>query len=166
MGSDEKTIEETVSQLAIQRLLTAYADSVNRRKWGELSELFLDDAKIELTTLQRRPLELTGPVALGRFIAEVIERFDFFQFVFLNSRLEVGLERESARGRHFICEYRWEKTAGKWTQVFGVYRDHYRRIDGRWWFEHRAFDPLVSTGSDNLVVEFPARFEAFLSSDA
>ena len=166
MGSDEKTIEEAVSQLAIQRLLSAYADSVNRRQWGELSELFLDDAKIELTTLQRRPLELTGPVALGRFIAEVTLRFDFFQFVFLNSRLEIGLEKDSARGRHFICEYRWEKTAGKWTQVFGVYRDRYRRIDGRWWFEHRAFDPLVSRGSDDRVVGFPMQFEAFLSSDA
>lgn len=166
MRGDEQALEETVSRVAIQDLLGAYADSVNRRKWGELSALFLADAKIELTTLQERPIELTGPVALGRFIGEVTERFDFFQFVLLNSRLELRLEADSALGRHFICEYRWEKAAGKWTQVFGVYRDRYRRIDARWWFEHRAFDPLVSAGSDGLVVGFPGRMEPFLASDA
>lgn len=165
MRRDERSIEETVSRAAIQDLLGAYADSVNRRKWGELSELFLVDAKIELTTLQERPLELTGPAALGRFIGEVTERFDFFQFVLLNSRLELRLADESALGRHFICEYRWEKAAGRWTQVFGVYRDRYRRIDGRWWFEHRLFAPLVSAGSDGLVVGFPGRMEPFLASD-
>lgn len=158
-------IEETVSQLAIQRLLGAYADTVNCRRWGELSALFLAEAKIELATLQRRPLELTGPAALGRFIAEVTERFDFFQFVLLNARIELRLEDDSARGRLFVCEYRWEKAAGKWAQVFGVYRDRYRRIDGRWWFEQRAFDPLVSAGGDGVVVDFQTGFAAFLASD-
>lgn len=169
MAIDEATrdeaIEETVCRVAIQALQGAYADSINRRSFRELSALFLPDARIELTTLRQQPLVLTGPEALGRFIGEFAERLDFFQFVVLNSRLELRLDEEAALGRHFICEYRWEQAANRFTQVFGVYRDRYRRIDGRWWFEHRAFDPLVSAGSDDRVVGFPTRFQPFLSSD-
>lgn len=163
MGIGEKAIEELASHLAIQRLLSAYADIANRRAWGELSELFLDDAKIDLTPLRPPPLELTGPESLGRFIAKAIERFDFFQFVLLNSRLEIRQGEEWARGRNYICEYRREKESAKWTQVFGVYHDRYRRIEGRWWFEHRTFNPLAATGSDNLVFDIPASLEVLLS---
>lgn len=165
MASDPTTGDETSSQLALQGLLAAYTDVVNRRRWNELESLFLPEAKIELGTLQRTPLELVGPVALGRFIHEVTQRFDFFQFVVLNARLELALAEHAARGRLFVCEYRWEKAAARWTQVFGVYCDRYRRIDGRWWFEQRVFDPLVSAGSDGAVVDFQKGLAAFLSSD-
>ena len=40
--------DEIASHAALQRLLAAYADAVNRRAWSELSELFLADARIEL----------------------------------------------------------------------------------------------------------------------
>lgn len=163
MGIHENTSEETASYLAIQRLLAAYADVVNRRAWGEFSELFLDDAKIDVTSSQRQPLELTGPEALGRFIGDAIERYEFFQFVFLNSRVELRLEENTALGRNFMCELRQEKASGRWTQVFGVYHDRYRRIDGAWWFEHRSFNPLAATGRDNLVFDFPTRFDALLA---
>jgi hypothetical protein len=163
---DAKSFDELTSRLAIQCLLADYADAVNRRRWSELSRLFLEDAKIALRTLQRQPLELTGPEALGRFIGEVVARFDFFQFVLLNARLELGPDGDSALGRLFVCEYRWEKSAGKWTQVFGVYCDRYRRIDGRWWFAQRAFDPLVAAGNDGSVVDFQTPIPAFLAGDA
>ncbi|MBY0399667.1 nuclear transport factor 2 family protein [Myxococcota bacterium] len=164
-GRDESALEETVARVAIQALLGAYTDSINRRSWSELGALFLPDARIELKTLKQQPLELIGPEALGRFIADFVARLDFFQFVLLNSRLELRLEEGVALGRNFICEYRFEKAEGRFVQVFGVYRDHYRRIDGRWLFERRAFDPLVSAGSDGRIVDFPVRFEAFLASD-
>lgn len=160
-----KSLEEMTSQLAIQRLLAAYTDVVNRRQWSELSSLFLADAKIELRTLQRQPLELTGPAALGRFIGEVVARFDFFQFVLLNARLELQPGEDSALGRLFVCEYRWEKSAAKWTQVFGVYCDRYLRIDGRWWFAQRSFDPLVAAGGDGAVVDHQTPMAPFLAGD-
>ena len=159
MGIDEKTIEETASYIAIQRLLAGYADAVNRRAWSEFSELFLEDAKIDITPSKPPPLELVGPEALGRFIDGAIERFEFFQFVFLNSRLSIRLDEETARGRNFMCEYRQDKSSGLWTQVFGVYHDRYRRIEGRWWFEQRTFNALASQGGDNRVFGFPAQFE-------
>jgi hypothetical protein len=163
MSIDDNTIEETVSYIAIQRLLGAYADVVNRRAWAELEELFLDDAKIDVKPSTRAPLELTGPVELGRFIGDAIERFEFFQFVFLNSRLEIRLDEDRATGRNFMCELRQEKSSGRWSRVFGVYHDRFRRIEGRWWFEHRSFNALAATGPDNLVFDFPSGFEAHFS---
>lgn len=155
MAIDDKALEEMASHLAIQRLLAAYADVMNRRAWGELPELFLADAKVELTPLKRPLIEVTGPASLGRFIHEATERFGYFQFVLLNSRIELHLETESAQGRNFICEYRRDNVSENWTQVFGVYHDRFRRISGRWWFEHRTFHPLASNGSDNVLFDVP-----------
>lgn len=157
--------EETGARVAIEALLGAYADVVNRRSFRELSELFLPGAPIELTTLRKEPLVLTGPEALGRFIADFVAGLEFFQFVPLSSRLELRLEEDAALGRHFICEYRWQKAEERFTQVFGVYRDRYRRVDGRWWYAHRSFDPLLSAGSGDRIVGYGTRFEPFLSSD-
>lgn len=163
MAIVEGSIEETVSWVALQRLLAAYADAVNRRAWGELPELFLPDATIELTPTHREPLTISGPEELGRFIDGAIERFEFFEFVFLNSRIELDLAADRARGRNFMCELRQEKYSGRFNRVFGVYHDEYRRIDGRWWFERRAFDPLAATDRDNLVFERPKGFDALLA---
>lgn len=163
MGLDDEAFEEAASHIAIQRLLSAYADVVNRRSWGELSQLFLGDAKIEVTPLQRPPLEVTGPGAIGRFIDEAIARFDFLEFVQLNSRLEIRRGEDWARGRNYICEYRRERATATWTQVFGIYHDRYRSIEGRWFFEHRIFHPLAAAGSDNVVFEVPARLATLLA---
>ncbi len=163
MGIDELSSETTASHSAVQRLLAAYSDTVNRRAWAELSTLFLADARIELTPLQRPPIVVIGPDALGRFIEGAIARFDFFEFVLLNSRVEIGQAGHSARGRNFICEYRRARETGSWTQVFGVYHDLYRRVEGRWLFEQRSFDPLASAGGDNVVFPIPARLEALFA---
>jgi len=160
MSTDANTIEETTSYIAIQRLLAAYADAVNRRAWDEFGELFLDDAPIDITPSAREPLKLTGPEALGKFIGDAIERFEFFQFVFLNSRLEIRQGEDAATGRNFMCELRQERDSGRWTQVFGVYHDRYRRIDGRWWFAHRTFHSLAATGRDHAVFAFPESFQS------
>jgi len=168
MAIDERALEESASHVALQRLLSAYTDVASRRAWSELPALFLPDAKLDVTPLRRDRLEVVGPEAIARFIDAATERFAFFQFVLLNSRLEIRLDEDSARGRNFICEYRREGSPngdepGRWTQVFGVYHDRYRRVDGRWWFEHRVFDPLAARGNDDLLFEVPARLARLMS---
>lgn len=160
MPIDEKTIEETTSYVAIQRLLAAYADAVNRRAWGDFNELFTADAHIEIVPSAREPLQVTGPESLGTFIGSAIEGFEFFQFVILNSRIEFQLDEDVARGRNFMCELRQDRASGKWTQVFGVYHDRFRRIDGRWWFTHRNFNALAAKGRDHAIFEFPESFHS------
>ncbi|MEZ4281532.1 MAG: nuclear transport factor 2 family protein [Myxococcota bacterium] len=160
MTRPEDPLAALMSHTAIQRLHTAYADCVNRRAFGALSELFLADALIELTPLRPPRIELRGPEALGDFIARAVERFDFFQFVVLNAHFAPGPDDRSADGRVFMCEYRREHASSNWTQVFGVYHDRYREVEGRWWFARRTFHPLASQGSDDVVFPVPPELSA------
>ena len=157
MTVDERELEETVACIAIQRLLAAYADAVNRRAWSEFTDLFQDDAVVEITPSKSQALVVEGPGALGDFIGEAIEGFEFFQLVFLNSHFEIQAPEGTATGRNFMVEMRQDRASGRWTRVFGVYHDRYRRVDARWRFEHRAFHALAATaGRDNHVFEFPS----------
>lgn len=160
MTDSGNALAALIRHTAIQRLHTAYADCLNRRAFEALSELFLADARIDLTPLRPPRIELRGPEALGDFIARAIERFDFFQFVVLNAHVAPGADDRSAAGRIFMCEYRRERTSSNWTQVFGVYHDLYREVEGRWWFARRTFHPLASQGSDDVVFPVPPELSA------
>ena len=156
MAIQENALEEAVACIEIQRLLSAYADAVNRRAWDEFPPLFLDEAVIALTTSKGQTLEVAGAVELGRFIDGAIEAFEFFQLVFLNSHFEIELAKGTATGRNFMVEMRQDRASGRWTRVFGVYQDRYRRGEHGWKFEHRAFNALAATaGRDNHIFDFP-----------
>ncbi len=148
--------QETIDYVGVCRLQAAYADVVNRRAWLELGELFLPDAAVHLDTVTNPPIDLIGPLALGEFIGAAIERFEFFQFVILNTRVitAVGGDPDTAHARLFMCELRQESANGHQTNAFGVYHDHYRRHDRRWWFSGRRYQSLARTGRGE-VFPFP-----------
>jgi len=153
-------IAETLDYVEIQRLQSAYADVVTRRAWSELTELFRPEARVEVDTRRDEVLVFDGPAALGAFISGAIERFGFFEFVILNTRVEVGVngDPDAAAGRMYMCELRTDATSGEWTNAFGVYHDRYRRHDERWWFEHRTYHSLARTADEPHlaeVFEFP-----------
>jgi hypothetical protein len=150
------TDQETADYVAITRLQAAYADVVNRRAWPELVDLFRPDASITVDTVTNPVVELTGPDALGAFIGAAIERFEFFEFVILNTRVwtAVDADADRARARIFMCELRQDVATGHASQAFGVYHDDYRRVDGRFWFARRRYQSLARTGR-NPVFPFP-----------
>jgi hypothetical protein len=150
---------ETDHYVAIRRLQSAYADVVTRRAWPELSELFLPDALVEVDTRHGEVVRFERPEALADFIGDALERFDFFEFVILNTRIEVGAggDADRADGRMYMCELRTDRDTGRWNNAFGVYHDRYERRDRRWWFAHRRYHTLGRTGEerDLDVFEFP-----------
>ena len=148
-------IAETVDYIAIRRLQSAYADVVTRRAWPELGELFLADARVEVDTRTADPLVFEGPDALGTFIEGAIERFGFFEFVVLNTRIELGVggDPDRADGRMYMCELRTEAGSGEWNSAFGVYHDRYRRDGGAWRFEHRRYHSLARTADASHLTE-------------
>jgi hypothetical protein len=154
---DDALIAETVRYVAIRRLQSAYADVATRRAWGELDGLFLPDAVVEVDKRSGDPLRLVGPHALGEFIGSAIAGFSFFEFVILNTRVEIGVggDADAAAGRMYICELRKEEASGRFTQAFGVYHDRYRYAGGHWWFEHRRYHSLARTGADLEDFGFP-----------
>lgn len=158
-GAKAGAATETDDYVAVRRLQNAYADVATRRAWPELAELFLPTSLVEVDTRGGEILRFAGPQALGDFIGEALERFDFFEFVILNTRLElgVGADPDVADGRVYICELRTDRDTGAWNNAFGVYHDRYARRDGRWWFAHRRYHSLGRTGEqrDLDTFEFP-----------
>jgi SnoaL-like domain len=149
--------DETVDYVAIRRLQDAYADVVTRRVWAELEELFLPNARVEVDTRQDAVLSFDGPAQLGAFIGDALERFDFFEFVILNARVElaVGGDPDRADGRMYMSELRTDRDTGAWNIAFGVYHDRYARLDGRWWFAHRRYHTMGRTGEARDIDTFP-----------
>ena len=148
-------LAETIEYTALRRLQNAYADVVTRRAWPELGELFLPDAVIDVDTRRGEPLQLNGPRALGTFIGDSIERFAFFEFVILNTHIEIDVAAGTATGRMYMCELRQDRDSGQWTNAFGLYQDRFTRRDDRWWFEHRQYHSLARTAPATEVFSFP-----------
>jgi hypothetical protein len=147
--------QEALAYLAITRLQADYADIVTRRAFEELPAIFLPDTIVHLDLVTSDPLELTGPEEFGAFVGGSIERFEFFEFVILNTVIQVQKD-DNATGRMYMCELRQDAASGGWSNVFGVYHDTYRRAEGRWRFAARTYQSLARTGRAE-VFAFPAK---------
>jgi len=147
-------VQDTVDYIAITRLLSAYADTVNRRAWPEFKDLFMPDAAVRVDMVSKPAIDLVGPEELGSFIEGAIERFEFFEFVVLNAHVDLtGSDAEAARARVFMCELRQERATGEWTRAFGIYHDEYKHDRGRWRFAQRRYQSLARSGGE--VFPFP-----------
>ncbi len=152
-------VRDAIDEVAIRRLQAAYADTVTRRVWPEFVDQFVPDAPVHIDTVTNPAIDLVGPGAVGDFIGAALERFEFFEFTILNAHLELrtGGDLDAAQGRLYICELRQEAATHEWTNAYGVYRDDYRRVEGRWLFARRSYQSLARTGGE--VFPFPRAFE-------
>lgn len=150
---------DTDDIIGISALQSHYADIINRRAWSELAEIFLPDAAIRIDTVTRDVIEVAGPAALGDFIGTAVERFAFFEFVILNSRIVTSVDGDADLGsaRIFMCEIRRDADSLDWSTAYGVYHDRYRRTPDGWRFERRDYQSLTRTDGD--VFPFPRHLE-------
>jgi len=135
-------IDETVEYIAICRLQSAYADAVNRRAWPELAALFTSAAHVVINTVTNPVIETDGGDEIAAFIEGAIERFEFFEFVRLNTVVWFD-DDNHARARLFMCELRQARDTHEFSRAFGVYHDHYVRVDGGWRFGDRSYQSLA-----------------------
>lgn len=147
-------IDDTQAYIAITRLQAAYADVVTRRAWPELVRLFLPDAAVSVDTISRPVIQLTGPVELGTFISGALERFDFFEFVILNSVIEMKQDG-TAGGRVYIVEIRHEHATDAWSNAFGLYEDTYSEYEGCWRFAGRRYRSLARRSGSGTEILAP-----------
>jgi hypothetical protein len=143
--------DETEAYVAITRLQAAYADVVTRRAWDDLVDLFLPDAAIRIDTVTRPVIEVTGPGELGTFIRGALDRFDFFEFVILNTVIDVT-GGHAASGRLYIVEVRHELSTDQWSDAFGLYEDGYAEAGGRWRFAARRYRSLARRSPDGSEI--------------
>lgn len=143
--------QETIDYIAIRRLQSAYADIVTRRAWPELARVFRPEAEVVIDRGDGKPLVLHGPGEVGDFISGAIAHYDLFEFIVLNTVVEIAGDR--ATTRLWMSEVRHDPRAGR-SDAFGLYRDEHCRIDGRWWFAGRRYQTLARTLAPDLAI-FP-----------
>jgi hypothetical protein len=149
--------QETIDYVAVSRLHHAYADVATRRAWDELDEIFVPDIPITIDLRDRDPYEFAGRDAFRDFVSAAVDRFEFFEFVILNSRVYVAHEGnpDAAAARMYMSELRQDHAERRWTVVYGVYHDQFQRIDGRWWFVARNYSSLARPAHDIESFPFP-----------
>lgn len=152
---DQTRLEDTVDHVEITRLEAAYADIVTRRKFDEFSEVMLPDVEVDLDLSERHVLH-HGPAAIGDFISQAFEEFAFFQFVILGVRtsLRAGGDADHANARVYMSELR-QTHSGHWSQIYGLYHDMLRRVDGRWWIASRRYHSLARNNMPAQLFDFP-----------
>jgi SnoaL-like domain len=144
--------QATIDYIAITRLLSAYADAVTTRAWHEFDDFFLPDATIRVDTVTNPVAECIGGRAIGEFIGRAIERFEFFEFVILNTRVWTshGGDPDAARGRVFVSELRQDAATGHWSTTYGIYQDTYARTADGWRFASRRYQSMARTGRSDV----------------
>jgi hypothetical protein len=153
---------EALAYIAITRLQNEYADVVSRRAWDELDELFTAESTVRLNLPPAAPIDYPGRAGIGPFIAKMLERFEFFQFVILNATVHVR-DESSATGRMYMSELRQDATSGGWSTIHGIYHDTFSRDpgDGKWRFVDRQYQSLRR--SSGQLMPFPAEHAGPLS---
>jgi SnoaL-like domain len=148
---------ETIDYIAVSRLHHVYADIATRRAWDELDEIFVADIPVSIDLRDRDPYEFAGRDAFKEFVSAAVDRFEFFEFVILNSRvyLEHGGDPDAAVARMYMSELRQDHAEHRWTAVYGVYHDRFRRVDGQWWYVARNYSSLARPAHDVESFPFP-----------
>ena len=135
----------TADHVAIRALQATYADVVTRMAFAELADLFVPDIRLVME-LPRHHKEIVGPQAFGDYVAARIAHLEFFQFVVTNAVADVA--GDTASGRTWFYELHQDAGHHRLVHLYGLYRDEFVRVDGRWWFAHRRFAPLAMTSRD------------------
>jgi len=152
-------IAEMVAYSQLQRLQSRYADIVTRRAWAELHEIMRSDCVITVNLVDDE-IHFTGPQQIGDFIGGQLVQFDFFEFVILNTVMEIDATAGVASARMYMQEARQNIEDGRRSDTFGVYHDRFERDDdGSWWFARRRYQSYARTntgeragGSNDLMV--------------
>ena len=103
------------------------------------------DIPIVVDLRDRDPLVFDSREGFREFVSEAVDRFEFFEFVILNTRVYLKHEGDpdAAVARMYMSELRQDHAEQRWSTVYGVYHDRFRRIDGQWWFVGRDYSSLA-----------------------
>jgi SnoaL-like domain len=144
---------EMADFVAIQRLQASYADIVTRRQWSELEQIFVPEATVSIDMVAGAPFVLQTPAGIGEFIDRSIERFEFFEFVILNSVIEFGPAGSGhATARMYMAELRQDREGGRRSTAFGLYRDTYVKAGDDWLIAARKYRSAARTSAREFDV--------------
>lgn len=131
-------------RVAIQELNAGYGDAVCRKDRDGFAECFADDATWHLPW--REPVH--GRDAIVELWVDQIANYPFLNYAGFLGALDI--DGDTAKGRVWTREL-VAGADGVSTQVTGRYDHEYVKRDGRWYFYHKAFNPLH--GMDSIVTD-------------
>ncbi len=124
----EARIRHLEDREALRTLRNAYHACINDGRYGEIAELFTDDATVILGYLAT----YQGREAIDRGFRGMGERERFFIKQFIHSH-EVQVDRDQGTGISYL-EARYGRYGVSWL-VSGRYDDIYVRSGGKWLFK-------------------------------
>lgn len=136
--------DDIADWIDIRRVQNRYADLVTRRAWDELDSVMVPDVRLDLD-LADRTMSVAGVEAIGEFIATSLGQFSFFEFVVLNTVMDIDSERGVAGARMWMAELRQRVDTGRRTDAYGVYEDQLLRTDDGWRFTVRRYSSWSRT---------------------
>ena len=146
--------ESLLAELAIDRLLRAYADVSTRKAWPEFAALAVPDARFSFDTRTGDVIEIEGVEAFAAFGASATARFAFYEYVPLNFVVDID-PAGTARGRAYQFEIGQDRESGAVTNYYGMYHDEYVQTDGTWMFTRRQYQSLANWTASEPMVSFP-----------
>jgi hypothetical protein len=148
--SPENELAEVIAYTALHRLQNRYADIVTRRAWPELHEIMRPDCVVTVNLVDHA-IDFDGPAAIGDFIGTQLKQFDFFEFVILNTVMDIDAAGGTARARMYMQEARQNIDGGRRSDTYGVYHDRFERDGaGRWWFARRRYQSYARTNPGDI----------------
>lgn len=128
------SLQEMSDRFEIQDMLYRYADIIDRKAAGELTEIFTADAHIDYSAFGGTVGDLPSTIA---FLNEAMPAFSATQH--LNANVQITVTGDTASGR-VMCFNPMAMPLGKETQVFMLglwYVDSYRRTESGWRISQR-----------------------------
>jgi uncharacterized protein (TIGR02246 family) len=145
--STEQRLRQVEDQLAIQRVITDYAEKLDARDFDGYAALFARDGTWQTgQTVRHGPGEIKA-MLLGLFGATpagFVNGGDYH----LVSNVEVDVEGDhaTARSRHLMMT---RGSGGSPTPTLaGYYEDEFVREDGQWKILHRVDNPIMPTAEE------------------
>ena len=141
------SVTRLLAHHGIDQLNRTYADTVNRRAFGEFDRFLTSTSIMRFDVADREPVELTGPVAIAQFHESAMARFGFYVFTALATHVDLvdGSDPSAATGRVWMCEVRRDLPDLEWSAAYGLYQDRYERDGDRWFFAERRYSTLTRT---------------------
>lgn len=130
----ESRLDEQVSIQEIQRLQQKYLRDLSDRNWDAVADAYTDDAVCDIRQHGRHQGREEITAMFASDLQPVVKSKD----AYILSSPSITVTGDTAYGEYvwhrFVCEFRTAfgmmRIWGPWSE--GLYRVHYRRVDGAW----------------------------------
>ncbi|NDK31952.1 nuclear transport factor 2 family protein [Nesterenkonia haasae] len=152
----EKCLHELTSAQDIQKLQQKYFRDLAERNWDGVAEAYAEDAVCDIR--QHGPHQ--GKEEIATMFSTELEPVVKSRDGYMLSSPDITVDGDTAYGEfvwhRFVCEFRTSfgmmRIWGPWSE--GIYKVHYRRIDGVWKIQD-LWTRVVRPDHDDDVAAMP-----------